>query len=135
MTKKSLGRRARQIAGGLVLGGFAVAAHAEPFTLEGTCSVVSLAVQGSHCQLTYQMFDDFTAPTAIRKGQIKVNGAVVHQYNNDTVTPAGAAIMAGSTQVACGAAYTVTAFIAPLQAGSVYPQVGSLPRVECPAQP
>ena len=136
MSNKSPGRRTRKIAGGLALGMFAVGAHAEPFTLEGTCYVVSLAAQGSHCQLIYTLADDFFAPTSIRKGQIRIDGAVVLQYVNDNVTPAEATVIAGATQVTCGVTYNVTAYIARLTpSNSTYERVGSLPPVACPAQP
>jgi hypothetical protein len=135
MSNKSLGRRAREIAGGLALGVFAVGAHAEPFSLQGTCYVQSLATTGQGCQLTYTLVDDFLSPTGFRKGQIRINGAVVLQYVNDNVTPVDSGVLVGSTHVACGATYTVTAYIAELPVNSVYVKVGSLPPVACPAQP
>lgn len=115
---------------------FASVSHADPLSLTGHCIVTSLVPGQGQCALLATLNDDFGTPAAVKKAQIKVNGVVVSQAINDSVTPVGffAGNASGSLQVACGASYNVSAFVV-RQGATNYEQVGHLPAVACPPAP
>ncbi|WP_374569148.1 hypothetical protein [Ideonella sp.] len=129
-------RRAVTIACTAALASFASVSHADPISLTGQCIMTSLVAGQNQCSLLATMRDDFNAPAVVRKAQIKINGVVVTQANNDSVTPVSffATGVSGSLMVACGASYNVTGFIV-RQGATNYEQVGHLPAVACPAAP
>jgi hypothetical protein len=104
--------------------------------LEATCALSTIVPsQQATCQLTFFVSDDFLNATTIRKGQIRVNGIVVAQYNNDNLNPSEVSVgTSGTTIVACGATHNVQAFIAPATpSNSAYERVGSNPPITCPS--
>lgn len=129
-------RRAATIACVTALASFAPVSHADPISLTGHCIMTSIVAGQAQCSLLATLSDDFSAPAVVRKAQIKVNGIVVSQAINDSVTPVSffATSVAGSLSVACGASYNVTGFIV-RQGASNYEQVGHLPAVVCPTAP
>ena len=134
MSNRSFSVRAFQVATGLTLCTFAIASQADPYSLEGTCYVTSIVAGQGKCELSYSLTDDFQSLGSGRKAQIRVNNIIVAQYVNDSANPVQFLGEAGVTNVACGASYTVTAFVAKLAAPN-YEKVGSLPPVACPAAP
>ncbi|MEK8032149.1 hypothetical protein AACH06_15080 [Ideonella sp. DXS29W] len=136
MNHSSIVRRAATLAGAAALASFASVSHADPISLTGQCIMTSLVAGQSQCSLLATMRDDFTAPAVVRKAQIKINGVLVTQAVNDSVTPVGffATGVSGSMTVACGASYNVAGFIM-RQGANNYEQVGHLPAVACPAAP
>jgi hypothetical protein len=107
-------------------------AHAEPFALVASCKLTSMVPTKGTCLLGATLADT-GGSTAVKRGQLKVNGVVAGQLNNDALHPY-IFEMEGETAVACGAAYTVTGHI--MRAGSTtYEQVGSAPAVTCPKAP
>jgi hypothetical protein len=120
-------KMALAIGGGLA----ATMAHAEPFSLAAGCRLTSLVAGQSQCMLSGGLVDLGTS--VVRRGQIKVNGVLAGQSNNDTVNPL-VFTMEGEVQVACGASYTVTGHVL-LQGTTTYAQVGSIPAVTCPKAP
>ena len=106
-------RRAASIACVAALASFAPVSHADPISLTGQCIMTSIVAGQGQCSLLATMRDDFTAPAVVRKAQIKINGVLVTQAINDSVTPVGffATGVSGSLLVACGASYNITGFI------------------------
>lgn len=129
-------RRAASIACVTALASFASVSHADPISLTGQCIMTSIVAGQAQCSLLATLRDDFTAPAVVRKAQIKVNGVLVTQSINDSVTPVSffATGVSSSLLVACGASYNVTASIM-RQGSSNYEQVGHLPAVVCPTAP
>ena len=136
MFNRSFGARALQVASSLTLCTFAIASQADPISLEAVCNLSTIQAGQARCDLAYSLADDFTTPGDARKSQIKINGILVHQFVNDNVNPVAFSVPTfGVTTVACGASYTVTAYIARLGASTTYEKVGSLRPVVCPAAP
>ena len=138
MIKKLPGSHARQLLGGLTLSAFAVAAQADPFSLQGACRLTSaIPAGGAQCQLDYTLTDAQGAQTSIKGGTIRIDNILVHRYVNDSAHPVPITIFAliGSPTVACGVSHTVVAFITKVGVGTVPTQVGSLPPVLCPTVP
>lgn len=139
MMQLSINSRAAKIAIGLAMGSCAIAAHADPFSLQGVCRLASItgtASAGGTCQLEYVLTDDFTGdPANVRKANIKVNNITVALYANDTANPAqySAGAVSGVVVVACGANYQITAQIARV-GSSVYENIGAVPLINCPPQ-
>ncbi|MBN8487520.1 MAG: hypothetical protein J0M20_07340 [Burkholderiales bacterium] len=117
-----------------VMAGACSLGHAAPFTLTGSCSVSSLVAGQGKCSLYVMASDNYVNPTMVRKGQIKVNGTLVHQWNNDASNPSEYSTLATDVGVSCGGTYTVTSWI--VQPGATkYEQVGNMPALVCPAAP
>lgn len=137
MSKKSCSARVRQVASSLALCTVAVASQAEPISLTGTCHLTSILAGQGTCEIFYQLTDNFSSPSNARLGQVKVDGITVGQFVNDSVDPIDFAIaqVAGRVAVACGVSHTVTAYVAPLGAGTPYEKVGHLPAIKCPVAP
>jgi len=95
--------RALKVSTSLALCTFAIASQADPYILEGYCSVTSIVAGQGKCELAYTLTDSFETPSAVRKALIRVNGIPVHQYVNDSVNPDQFTSVFGSTTVACGA--------------------------------
>ena len=134
MRNSSFGLRALQVATSLALCTIAIASQANPYTLEGTCTVTSIVAGQGKCELTFSLTDDFTTPTPVRNALIKVNGIQVHRYMNDSANPNAYTSVFGRTNVACGANYTVSALISKV-GSTTYETVGSLPTLACPPAP
>ena len=135
MVSKSLGSRALKFAGSLSLCSFAIAAQADPISLEGACNLTSTVPAGQgQCQIQYLLSDSFLTPANIKSAVVKVDGVVVHRYLNDNVNPVSGTVpyVSGSTMVTCGVAHVITAFVTKLGVGTVQIKVGSLPAVLCP---
>jgi hypothetical protein len=136
MISKLFGSPARKFAGGLALCTVAIAAQADPISLQGACRLTSIIAAQGQCQLEYALSDAaFTAN--IKSGFIKVDNIVIHRYVNDNVNPVASSVYAlsGSLAVSCGATHVVTAFITRVGIGTVAVKVGSLPAVLCPTVP
>lgn len=107
-------------------------AHAEPYSLSAGCRLTSMvAATGAKCMLSATFVDLGTS--VIKRGQIKVDGVVAGQSNNDALNPLIFS-MEGESQVACGVSHTVTGYIMP-QGATTYTQTGSVPAVACPKAP
>jgi len=135
MSNMSLGTRTFKVAAGVALGTFAIAAQADPLSLQGICHLSSVVAGQGNCQLFYQLGDSYQVPAGVRKSIIKIDGIVVAQYVNDAANPVDltAPSVSGATEVACGVSHVVTAYIARLpSSSSLYEKVGSLPPVLCP---
>ena len=135
MSKKSPGARARQITGILALCTAAIPAFADPVSVTATCYLRSLLPSEGQCELVYAVVDNFADPGSARLGQVRVDGKLVAQFNNDTAHPVEFAIplVSGSVAVACGATHTVAARFAPLgDPASAYVNAGAVPPIRCP---
>jgi len=138
MVKKASCARALRIASSVALCTYAVAAQADPVSLQGVCHLDSLTDDSPSCSLTYLLADSFQSPGSARRSKVLVDGVIVGVYLNDRTNPVDFAIptVTGSVEVACGVAHAVTAFVAPLGAGSTpYKKVGDLPSILCPSVP
>lgn len=136
MSTKSLGPRARQLLGGLALSAVAVAAQADPFSLQGACVLTSIVAGQGQCQMEYSLSDlGFTA--SIRIATVRIDNILVHRYLNDNVNPTLNSIYAvsGVTAVSCGVSHVVTTYIVRIAMGSPVEKVGSLPGILCPTAP
>lgn len=135
MSNRSLGARARQLAGTVALCAAAAPALADPVSLTATCHLRSLLPGEGQCDLTYALTDNFASPSGARLGQVRVDTKLVAQFVNDTANPVdfAVALVSGSVTVTCGASHTVAAKIAPLGDATAYVAVGTLPAVRCPA--
>jgi hypothetical protein len=121
-----------KVAAAMVAGSLASLAHAEPFALTAGCKLTSMVAGQGKCVLS-ATFTDFGSSTIVKRAQIKVNGVVAGQSNNDSLNPY-TFMMEGETGVTCGASYTVTGHI--MRSGSTtYEQTGSVPAVACPKAP
>ena len=134
MNNSLIARRAASVIGAMALVSFASLSHADPLSLVGHCSVSSITPGQGKCLLSATLSDNFANPANVRKAQVKVNGILVAQSVNDGANPVPyfASMVSGTISVACGASYSVTAYIA-RQGASNYDQVGYLPPVVCPA--
>jgi len=139
MIRKSLGSRARQLVGGLALGAFAIAAQADPISVQGICRLSSIIVGQGRCELSFFISDGFVTPANIKSAVVRVDNIVVQRYLNDGVNPVLQSVPynSGGTAVSCGASHTVIVFITRLGVGTVPVQVGSFPSagVLCPVAP
>jgi hypothetical protein len=137
MIKKLPGSRARQLLGGFALCAFAVAAQADPFSLQGVCRLTSAIAGAGQCQLEFVLSDAFTASTNIKSSVIRVDGIIVSRYWNDRLNPVPSSVpyVSGSTAVACGVSHVVTAVITRVGVGTPAEGVGALPAVVCPTVP
>jgi hypothetical protein len=138
MISKLLGLPARQIAGGLALCTVAIAAQADPLSLQGACHLTSLIAGQGQCLLEYTLSDAFTSGQAsIKSGSIRIDNIIVHRYVNDVASPVQSSVYAlnGGTAVSCGVSHVITAYIVRLGVGMPTEKVGSLPAVPCPVAP
>lgn len=134
MRNRSFGGRSLQIASSLALCSFAVASQADPYTLEGFCTVTSTVTGQGKCELTWMLKDSYLTPTPARVVLIKVNGVQVQWYMNDDKNPSELTSVYGQTHVSCGVNHTVSALISKVGIPT-YETVGSLPSVKCPVAP
>jgi hypothetical protein len=136
MKNRSFVSGALKLATGAALCTFALAAQADPLSLDATCHLTSTIPGSGTCQINYSLTDNMTGgPAQVRRAQIRIDNILVAQYVNDSVNPSPTAgFQAGFVEVACAQTHGISARIA--RAGQVgYEPVGSLPPVACPAAP
>src|SRR5882724_9819290 len=131
-TKSRLGRASR-IGAVVTLSSFALAAQADPFSLQGVCHLTSIIAGQGQCQLEYLLQDGGNPfPVTLRLALVKVDGIVVSQYQNDIANPVMySAGSVGAVLVSCGATHGITAYIT-RSPSTVYEKVGALPPIKCP---
>ena len=137
MLTKSFRTRAAKVAGACALSLSAIAAHADPFSLQGNCVLTSLIAGHGQCQLQYLVGDDYIAGASIRTANIRIDGTIVSKYQNDSVNPVANTVpyLSGAVEVTCGVSHVVTAYIVKLGTGMPQIRIGSLPGVLCPTAP
>jgi hypothetical protein len=106
-------------------------AQAEPYSLSAGCRLTSMITGQAKCMLSATFVD--LGSSVIKRGQIKVDGIVAGQMNNDTLNPLIFS-MEGEVEVTCGASHAVTGYLMP-QGAVTYSQAGSAPALICPKAP
>ena len=141
MLNKLLSTRVLQVAGSLTLCAFAIASQAAPLSLTGSCHLTSTIPGKGECLLTYFLHENnFTTPSNARRSIIKIDGIIVSDWVNDKLNPVANFATYGfngvvGVGVECGMKHYVDAFIAPVEPGTPFVKVGSLPQVLCPVAP
>jgi len=136
MISKLFGSPARKFAGGLALCTVAIAAQADPISLQGACRLTSIIAGQGQCQLEYSL-SDAAFSASIKSATVRIDNILVHRYVNDTANPVGQSVIyvSGATAVSCGASHLITAFMVRLGVGTPNEKVGTLPAIVCPTAP